>query len=124
MSDDIPPAGTFTPVITFWTQIWQAQVEQSLRLWAAWAQMMPHDSARALAQEAEQMKPAIPRTVAVKPAASATVTAITSAAPRKAPAKAAAKPAAAKPATAPAKKAPRTPVRTRKPAQATKPVLH
>ena len=133
MSDDIPPSGTFTPAITFWTRIWQVQIEQTLKFWAAWAQFLPHDSARALAEEAEHMKPAIPRTVPDRPAAakaSATVTEIKS--PRKPAAKV--KPERAEPetavpetpkaATAPAKKAPRTPVRTRKAGDATKPVIH
>jgi ubiquitin len=32
-------------------------METSLRLWAAWAQALPHENARALADEAEAMKP-------------------------------------------------------------------
>ena len=127
MSDEIPRAGTFTPAITFWTRLWQMQLEQSLRIWAAWAQMLPHDSARALAEEAEHMKPAVPRTVPVKPvaaSASATVTAMEPAhktPARKIPDKA---PAAAQAADAPVKAAPRTPVRTGRASQPPKPALH
>jgi hypothetical protein len=83
----MPPTGDSDAMwrtgIAFWCSLWQAQLETSLRLWSAWAQAFPHESARELAEEAEAMKPASRGAPAKRPSAQRT-------APRKAAPKSAA----------------------------------
>ena len=52
-------ANPFAPALSFWCSLWQAQLEQSLKFWGAFAQYVPHESAADLAAEAEMMKPAL-----------------------------------------------------------------
>lgn len=47
------------PVILF-SQMWRAQIEQSLKVMAFWAQFLPHETAREAAAEAESLR-ATPR---------------------------------------------------------------
>ncbi len=46
--------------IAFWCQLWQAQIEQSLKFWSYWAQFTPHEGARDLSVEANALKAAAP----------------------------------------------------------------
>lgn len=65
----------------FWCRLWQAQIEQSMKFWALWAEALPKPTAAQLAAEAEKMRemtepePARParrpRAVAAQPAPSA-----------------------------------------------------
>lgn len=56
MDPMLTPPPNFNQALSFWTRIWQAQIDQSLVFWGAWAQMIPHDSARDLAREADAKK--------------------------------------------------------------------
>jgi hypothetical protein len=40
----------------FWCRLWQAQLEQSMKVWAVWAEALPKPSAADLAAEAEKMR--------------------------------------------------------------------
>ncbi|MFN4099092.1 MAG: hypothetical protein ACK4GT_04895 [Pararhodobacter sp.] len=70
MTQKFTGPGNFHPAIAFWSQIWQAQIEQSLRFWALWAQFVPKPSAAAIAAEAEAPKPVV-RTTPARPIAKA-----------------------------------------------------
>lgn len=52
-------ANPFAPAISFWCSLWQAQLEQSLKIWGAWAQYVPHENAAELAAEAAMMAPVV-----------------------------------------------------------------
>lgn len=52
----------------FWCRLWQAQIEQSLRFWAAFAAPWPRQDAAALAAEAEAMKEIVRGAARSKPA--------------------------------------------------------
>jgi len=49
-------ADPWTQAIVFWSGLWQAQIETSLRFWAGLAGRFPHESAATLAAEAEALK--------------------------------------------------------------------
>ena len=105
-------ANPFAPAISFWCSLWQTQLEQSLRLWGAWAQYVPHESAAELSAEADMMKPVVrtARASTAKTTRAPAKSAVSGTTPRPAARKAAPKPApaaapAAKVETAPAKPA-------------------
>lgn len=50
------PKSDLTSPVAFWMKLWQIQLEQSLVFWNAWASLLPAESARELAAEAEAMK--------------------------------------------------------------------
>ena len=81
-------ANPFAPAISFWCSLWQAQLEQSLKMWGAWAQYIPHENAAELAAEAAMLAPVVRTT---RPGT----------ATRRAAPKPVAEPAAPKPARAP-----------------------
>ena len=51
-----PSTSPWQSPVAFWCRLWQIQFEQTLAFWGAWAQMLPHDSARTLSDEAEALK--------------------------------------------------------------------
>ncbi|WP_068296231.1 hypothetical protein [Pararhodobacter sp. CCB-MM2] len=109
-------ANPFAPAISFWCSLWQTQLEQSLRLWGALAQYVPHENAAELSAEADMMKPVVrtARASTAKTTRAPAKSAVSGTTPRPAARKAALKPApkptpvaapAAKVETAPAKPA-------------------
>lgn len=64
-------AAFWGPGLSLWCRLWQAQMEHSLRFWAAWAARLPHADAAQLAAEAEAMKSIACRTGAAKARAAA-----------------------------------------------------
>ena len=101
-------ANPFAPAISFWCSLWQTQLEQSLRLWGAWAQYVPHESAAELSAEADMMKPVVrtARASTAKTTRAPAKSAVSATTPRPAARKAAPKPTAVKaaPVAAPAAK--------------------
>ncbi|MCA2014136.1 hypothetical protein LCM17_21785 [Cereibacter sphaeroides] len=105
-------ANPFAPAISFWCSLWQTQLEQSLRLWGAWAQYVPHENAAELSAEADMMKPVVrtARASTAKTTRAPAKSAVSGTTPRPAARKAAPKPAPkptavkAAPAAAPAAK--------------------
>lgn len=55
--------------LSFWCRLWQAQIEQSMKYWALWAEALPKPTAAQLAAEAEKMREmAAPAPEPVRPA--------------------------------------------------------
>jgi hypothetical protein len=50
------PADLWAQGITFWSQLWQAQIDQSLKYWALWASNLPRPTAAELSAEAEALR--------------------------------------------------------------------
>lgn len=46
----------WTQGLSFWCQLWQAQIEQSMKFWALWAESLPKPTAAQLAAQAEKMR--------------------------------------------------------------------
>jgi len=68
---DRSPTGypAWNQALGFWCRLWQAQIDQSLRLWAVWASALPRPDSAELAAEAEAMRAAAtPDTAPDKPA--------------------------------------------------------
>lgn len=57
MRDNKPhPVELWEQGVTFWARLWQAQIDQSLKFWAAWASALPRPSAAQLSSEAEALR--------------------------------------------------------------------
>ncbi len=58
MTGKTPDSAPFGPAMHVWYDMWRKQCDQSMKLWAWWAQFVPHLSSTELAAEAEAMKTA------------------------------------------------------------------
>lgn len=56
MNSQMPNNKIISDGISFWARLWQAQFDQSLKAWAAFAQAMPRKSAQQLSDEAEAQR--------------------------------------------------------------------
>ena len=56
MSSKHPSDDALSTGLDFWAMLWQQQFEQNLKIWAIWAQALPHPTAHDLAIEADAMK--------------------------------------------------------------------
>ncbi|GAB4262157.1 MAG: hypothetical protein Kow0013_07420 [Pararhodobacter sp.] len=50
------PDKAWSAGLAFWCTLWQQQIDQTMKIWAAWGAMVPRESARELAAQAEAMK--------------------------------------------------------------------
>jgi hypothetical protein len=50
------PSDLWGQGITFWCQLWQAQIDQSLKFWAIWASNLPRPTAAELSAGAEALR--------------------------------------------------------------------
>jgi hypothetical protein len=48
------PGAAWTQGLGLWCRLWQAQIDASLTVWAAWASHLPRPDAKTLAAEAER----------------------------------------------------------------------
>lgn len=63
------PSEAWSRGLGFWFRLWQAQIEQSMKFWALWAETLPKPSAAELSAEADALKGSTRATPSAPPAA-------------------------------------------------------